>query len=117
MNLPAQYLRKVAWRSPSLHSVAIVLLSAGVLFLSTQAKESMYVAQSNPTWHVYKITKMRNGLERGVVQNDDARRDFGYPTEPELPAQPLKPAAISPLSISILADAPDHPRSPPSICV
>jgi len=97
-----------------MHSVAIIFLAIGVLFLSIQAKESMYVAQSNPTWHVYKITKMRIGLERGVAHYDNVKSDVGYPAEPELPAQPLKRASRSLLSKAVPAGAPDHPRSPPT---
>lgn len=102
------------WRSLS-HGL-VLLLSAGVLFLSIQAKQSMYVVQSNPTWHLQKSTKMRTSVEpaaqKGIAQSITSR----YLGETQKPPRLLFPRWRAALpKFVLLAPAPDHPRSPPAL--
>jgi hypothetical protein len=77
----------------------------------------MYVGETNPTWYIQKITKMRRQVELTTHAEDQARNLApAFPAELILSDLPPIPVWVTELPKYVLqARVPDHPRSPPSL--
>ncbi len=109
------------WCTRACYRAGVAVLFVAVIALTIQAKDSRYLAPSNPARHVSKLSRM----EETAAHRESARAAFERRgritphTEPRVvqkPALPLAWVEVPRLKLSALSNA-EQLRSPPPVLV